>query len=78
MKQPMPDAKIQEDLSELWYFGRVISSSSGFHAEFSSDELSNRLEHYSLLYLVATQEETTRMITRLTRQHLYVKEFKEL
>ena len=70
--QHMPDAEIHEDLTELWYFGRVISSSSGFHAEFGSDELSIQLERYSLLYLGVTQEEATRMMTRLTTQHLYV------
>ena len=70
--QNMPDAKIHEDLTELWYSGYVILSSSGYHAEFSYNELSIQLESYSLLYLSVTQEEATGMIIRLMRQRLYV------
>ena len=67
-------------MTKLWYFGRVISSSSGFHAEleYASDDLSLMLDIYRLLFLGDTRDEATRMIIRLTKQHLYVKELKEL
>lgn len=74
----MPDAKIDQEMSKLWYFGHVISSSSGFHAEYGSDDLSLMLDIYRLLFLGDTREEATRMIIRLTKQHLYVKELEEL
>ena len=74
----MPDAKINQEMTKLWYFGRVISSSSGFHAEYRSDDLSLMLDIYRLLFLGDTHEEATRMIIRLTKQHLYVKELEEL
>ena len=74
----MPDAKIDQEMTKLWYFSHVISSSSGFHAEYGSDDLSLMLDIYRLLFLGDTREEATRMIMRLTKQHLYVKELEEL
>lgn len=63
----MPDARIHEELSKVWSFGRIISSSSGFHAEFRSNE--NQLESYDLLYLGVTEEEALGMMLRLTGQY---------
>ena len=64
LTENMPDAKIDQ-MSKLWYFSHVISSSSGFHAEYGSDDLSLMLDIYRL-FLGDSQEEATRMITRLT------------
>ena len=74
----MPEAKIDQDLSSYWDYGRVVKSSTGFHAEYTSDILSTLLEDYSILYLGSNREEALCMIIRLTQQHLYLDSMRSL
>ena len=74
----MPGATVDSNLTKLWGYGRVIKSSTGFHAEYTTDFLASILDDYSLMYLGMNEEEALCMIIRVTQQHIYLDSMRSL
>jgi len=61
-------------LTEVWAYGRVFITSSGFHSEYlTPDE-----KILSLLYLGPDEDQALQMMKTITQQHLYIIELGNL
>jgi len=61
-------------LTEVWAYGRVFYTSSGFHGEYHSPDL----QILSILYLGPDEDQALHMMKTITQQHLYMLSLKEL
>jgi len=61
-------------LTDVWAYGRVFLTSSGFHGEYytPNDKI------LSLLYLGQDDVQALQMIKRIIQQHIYLLSLKEL
>lgn len=62
------------DLSDIWVYGRIFETTSGFHGEFFTPNDSI----ISLIHLGYNEKEALKMMQRLTEQHMYILSLKEL
>ena len=59
---------ISDALTELWPYGRVIKTSTGFHGEF----FRKNDDYMSLMYLGKTREEAINLMYRLVNQNIAI------
>jgi len=59
---------ISDALTELWPYGRVIKTSTGFHGEF----FRKNDDFMSLMYLGKTREEAINLMYRLVNQNIAI------
>jgi hypothetical protein len=57
---------ISDAMTELWPYGRVIKTSTGFHGEF----FRKNDDYMSLMYLGKTREEAINLMYRLVNQNI--------
>lgn len=62
------------DLSDIWVYGRIFETTSGFQGEFFTPNDST----ISLIHLGYNEKEALKMMQRLTEQHMYILSLKEL
>ena len=62
------------DLSNIWPYGRVFETSSGYHGEFFTPNDPD----VSLIHLGDNEQDANKMMQRLTEQHMYILSLKEL
>ena len=65
---------VRIDLTDVWPYGRVFETTSGFHGEFFTPNDPK----VSLLHLGNNESEALNMMRRLTNQHMYIISLKEL
>ena len=65
---------VRGDLTDVWPYGRVFVTTSGYHGEFSTPNDPST----SLIYLGDDELEALRTMKRLTNQQIYILSLKEL
>ena len=65
---------LSQDLSDIWPYGRVFETTSGFHGEFIAPD-NGRL---SLIFLGQDQVQTLLTMKNIFQQALYIQSLKEL
>ena len=59
---------IRTDLTDLWTYGQVLESTSGYHGEFFTPDEPT----VSLIHLGNNKKEAVRMMKHLTQQHMHI------
>ena len=70
----VPFPYVRADLTDVWPYGRVFVTTSGYHGEFFTPDDST----VSLIYLGDNELDALSMMRRLTNQHEYILSLKEL